>query len=269
LVHESLPDENSGCLGGCCRGLSRCTDCSKNWTFIYKYSKNAYADVIIRSQHFLPAAERSFSILRKYKPCEDSVWKCGVVNVIGVTSIGTVCSFFTYVMLVTIGWYNDPASDSYIDDPLAVVVLAFLLCSNIAYGFMMLFDHTADMLLYCYAHSRSLVRGDVNKHAVEKFVPELLKRIVDHDNKGQDEKMDFKLYGAARPEMYLSTWLPRKKKNIGQDGDTAASKSQMGSQLQTGALDSQGYYQGPPAGSGYHGMAQYSPVPGGSHVYPG
>jgi hypothetical protein len=162
-----------------------------------------------------------------------------VISTIGVLSIGIVCSFFTHVMIMNISWYNDPRSSSYIDDPLAVDALAFFLCGNIAYGFTMVFDHTADVLLYCYAWNRKF-----NKKSTEKFVPELLKPIVAHDL--DDDKHDYKLFGAARPEMYLSSWLPTKKKRPGDADGQAGSRS--GTQT-GGAFDSQGYYRDPPAGS--------------------
>jgi hypothetical protein len=268
VVHNSHPGKDAECcdachvcngvvkcLGGLCEKLQGCVDgcassCSKEDGCSFKYTKNAYCDTIIRSQHFLDAADRSLSIIKSHKYCKDNMYKLEVISVIGVLSIGMICSFFTHVMIMSISWYNDPTSSSYIDDPLAVDALAFLLCGNIAYGFTMVFDHTADVLLYCYAWNRKF-----NKKSMEKFVPELLKPIVAHDL--DDDKLDYKLYGAAKPQMYLSSWLPKKKKRPGDSDGQAGYRSAA----QTGgALDSQGYFRDPPAGSTYGGDAKYSLV---------
>merc|ERR1711933_614767 len=61
-----------------------------------------------------------------------------------------------------------------------VSVLAFFLCGHIAYGFMMLFDHTADTLLYCYAWNKKFEK-DNGGCSVEDYLPESLRDIVDAD----------------------------------------------------------------------------------------
>merc|ERR1719210_2647063 len=68
---------------------------------------------------------------------------------------------------------------------------------------MMLFDHTADTLLYCYAWNKKFAK-DNGGCDVEDYLPESLRDIVDAD---LDEDDGYCFYGQARPEMYLHTWL--------------------------------------------------------------
>jgi len=256
MVKENIPeepqdDQHENCVVRCVRttleSLDKCASKLKCWCnsedgCSYWYTKDAYCDIIIRSQHFLQASEHSFSTFKTHEGCDKNHGRCRPVAVIGVMTIGAVCAFFTHVMIMTGSWYNDPTSSSFIDDPLAVDVLAFILCGNIAYGFMMLCDHTADTLLYCYAHNRKF-----NRKSVEKFIPDLLRQVVGDDD---DARRDYKLYGAAPKSMYLSSWLPTKKKNKPGPGEFDSQAAFMGSALQSGgALDSQGYYRGPAAGT--------------------
>jgi len=224
IFNESVPDENARCCvacqcctgcfrcaGRCCDALKECVQgCLPRWCSakgcVEKYSKGAWPDVVIRSQHFIPAAGYAQLVIRSHDPCYRKVSACQIVTVIGVVSSGCICASITYWIIMTIGPLNDPTSSHYIQDPLGVSALAFVLCANIMYGFTMLFDHTADTLLYCYAWNRKF-----NPKSIETFLPEGLAEVVDHDYYGDEEQ--FKYYGIAKPEMYLSTWMPKKSKD--------------------------------------------------------
>lgn len=168
-----------------------------------QFTKDGYQDVIIRSQHYLQAMEKARRYIDWYAPVSLYYGKCTLVTIVGVLWIGMAGAVSSYAMMANHSRYNDPASDSFIPDPAGVAFLAFLLCGSIAYGFCALIDHMADTLLYCFAFNRKF-----NKGTIKMFVPELIQDLVGHD--GVDGTA-YGMYGKARPEMYLSTWLnPRR-----------------------------------------------------------
>jgi len=220
MLHESVPSEKAECCGpfacltGCCKRVGRncgsliqasLRECMPHWLgpkgVAYKYTKNAYIDIIIRSQHFLPAAERTFMIINTHKSCQKYMMSCMIITVIGVVSVGSACAGLTYVAILLTPSLSDPESETFLVAPTAVCGFAFCLCASIAYGFMMLFDHTADTLLYCYAWNKQF-----NKATVEEFMPESLRDLVGHII---DKEDGYQYFGNAKPEMYLSTWRNR------------------------------------------------------------
>merc|ERR1712176_1585517 len=134
---------------------------------------------------------------------------CQVVTVVGVISIASICMIYTYLVIMNMSSLRDPTSSSFVSDPMSVSVLVFFLCGSIAYSFMALFDHAAETLLYCYAWNKKFAK-DSNGAPVSDYLPESLRGIVDEDSGGDGEGYCF--YGQANPSMYLSTWLPRRKK---------------------------------------------------------
>jgi hypothetical protein len=240
MLKMSVPDGEHGnccsrCIGKCCDGIGtlfeKCAKCcnkgsDKSWAT--RFTKTAYVDVIIRSQHFLNASTYARSIIHSHPPCEHKLYACEIVTSIGVVTIGLVGSFLTHLMLM-LPSFEDPTSSSYIEEPLAVDIIAFLLCAQIGYGFMLLFDNTADCLLYCYAWNRRY-----NPKCIEKYMPESIRAITDHDNYDPDQEGSRKFYGSAKPEMYLSTWLPsKKKKSEDEMGKVKSKQSIAGSAVNT------------------------------------
>jgi len=125
-----------------------------------------------------------------------------IITIVGVVSVGSTCAGLTYVAILLTSSLSDPESETYLVAPAAVCGFAFCLCASIAYGFMMLFDHTADTLLYCYAWNKKF-----NKATVDQFMPESLRDLVGHII---DKEDGYQYFGNAKPEMYLSTWMPKK-----------------------------------------------------------
>jgi len=261
----------SCCMPACCK-LDAEPRSAASWTpagASYRFSKNAYNDVIIRSQHFIEASSRSFLLISKYTSCKQYILEgkgCQIVTVVGATSIGIICTLFCYLLLMQIPGLEDPSSSSYISDPLAVCFLCFLLCGPcIGYGFMMLFDHTADTLLYCYAWNKKFNK-DNDGAPVDDYLPESLRDIIDED---YDKDEAYSYYGNARPEMYLSTWLPSRRKDnkdkkfsdkeraynttgMGASGSQrlggGTSGSGAGPMYTNAPYDTAGAYPGPPGG---------------------
>lgn len=188
---------------GCCKNLINCGCCDKTDGCVWKYQKNAYTDIIIRSNNFLPAVQRAALIINSDRSSRKHNMICQIITVIGNVTIGTVCAGFTYLIVTKVDMYTNPTGSSYIYDPMAVSFLAFCLCACIAYGFNLIYDHTADTLLYCYAWSKKYKRD-----SVDRFCPDALRAVVGYDDKHADR---FPYYGKAPAPMYLSSWLPTKK----------------------------------------------------------
>mmetsp|Transcript_28422 Transcript_28422/g.51340 ORF Transcript_28422/g.51340 Transcript_28422/m.51340 type:complete len:939 (+) Transcript_28422:83-2899(+) len=232
-----------------------------------EWDHGAYHDVVIRAQHYLQAMEKAL----KYKKSHESVntysGLCQSVTIVGVIWIGSIGAAATYGVIANTDRYNDEKSPTFIQDPIIVTVTAFFLCGSIAYDMCALLDHTADALLYCYAFNRKF-----NKKVVAKFVPEEVRDIVGWDGV---KDTSFGMYGKAKPEMYVGTWMrsgentfqgwtapPKKKATataMATQGSVSASQpagatySNLGGGTATGAYPSAGYPQRSvgPAASGY------------------
>jgi len=163
----------------------------------------------------ITASEHTFIIINNHKACQMYLMSLTVITIIGVLSVGAVCAFATYIIIIRTGSLHNPMSSKFIVSPMAVSVYAFSLCGSIAYGFTLLFDHSADTLLYCYAWNKKY-----NKDTIEQFMPESLRDLVGHIH---DKEDGYQYFGAARPEMYLATWMPKKGKESGRPGRSSQS----------------------------------------------
>jgi hypothetical protein len=207
------------------------------------YNKNAYTDIIIRSNHFLEASKKARSIMSSHPPCDKFNGSLQIISQTGVCCVGLACAIITYLIVANVDYYADPASSAYIYDPMMVSFMAFALGGLIAFGFMQLVDHTADCLLYCYAWSKRFKRENV-----DRYVPEELREIVGFEDKNPDE---FQYYGRADPNMYLGTWFgtkndPNKNKRAMMKAE-AEKRNAMGSRMDS----NRGY--GPPGSPGAYG----------------
>lgn len=125
--------------------------------------------------------------------------KCQPISIVGVLWIGLVGAIVAYGIMANSSRYNDPSKSTFINDPVTVSIVAFFLCGSIAYDFCALLDHLADVLMYCFAFNKKF-----NRKTVYKFVPDHIKDIVGYEG---IKDSTFGLYGQAKPDMYVSTWL--------------------------------------------------------------
>jgi hypothetical protein len=132
-----------------------------------------------------------------------------IISVVGVSTIGTLGMIITWGMCTAVSPFNDPKSSNYVQDPLIIAFLAFGLCGSIGYSFTMLFDHTADVILYCYAFNKRF-----DPSTCEKFVPEELRLVVGIDDR---DHHNLRRYGTALPHMYLSTFMETGNKDLNVD----------------------------------------------------
>jgi len=178
-------------------------------------------------------------IINNHKSCQKYMMSCMIITIVGVVSVGSACAGLTYAAILLTSSLSDPESETFLVAPSAVCAFAFCLCASIAYGFMMLFDHTADTLLYCYAWNKKF-----NKATVEQFMPESLRDLVGHIIEKED---GYQYFGNAKPEMYLSTWMPKKY------AEHKARNANRDSRLSTGHAQQHLHHQ---AESSYHGQGQ-------------
>lgn len=197
----------------------------------YRFTKDAYTDVIIRSNHYWESSAKVLHLLYNRKSCcQKIIYGQGlqVVTISGAATIGFVCSVFCYLLLMTMHDLEDPNNANYIADPMAVCFLCFLLCGPcIGYGFTMLVDHTFDTLLYCYAWNKKYAKNNGGA-PVEDYLPDSMKDIVNVDKDDDDVP-----YGNARPNMYLNTfmpsgWFPSKKDSARGQTPSATFSASMG-----------------------------------------
>lgn len=171
----------------------------------YRYSKNAYNDMIIRSQHFKEASSRALRLINRNNVTKMFILEnegCQVITAVGVMGVGFVCAMLVHLWIMNSKAMTDPASPTFIPEPFVVDFIAFWLCSYVAYDWMALFEHTADTLLYCYAWNKKYAQesGGVE---VEEYLPETLRDLADLDL--DDDKQQ--LLGQANPAMLLSTYM--------------------------------------------------------------
>lgn len=166
---------------------------------VSEWSKNAYNDVVIRAQHFLEASEKSLKYVNSHEMVQLYTGKCQPISIVGVLWIGLVGAIVAYGIMANSSRYNDPSKSTFINDPVTVSIVAFFLCGSIAYDFCALLDHLADVLMYCFAFNKKF-----NRKTVYKFVPDHIKDIVGYEG---IKDSTFGLYGQAKPDMYVSTWL--------------------------------------------------------------
>jgi hypothetical protein len=194
--------------------------------------KDAYDDVVIRANDFDNANEKAHNLLEHNHKIVQFLYRDHsqtTINLIGVTSISGLTSLVVYLLVTKLDIYSDPVSNLYIADPFLITFLTMILTAYIAFGFMTLWDHTADTLLYCYAWSR---RWD--HKTVEKYIPQSLRFIVGFDDVEHDR---YPYYGKAKTAMYLRTWLPivgmedPKKKKKGSEKKAPAATSVMDTQF--------------------------------------
>jgi len=209
VLFGELPGENDNkccqCIGSAFKCIEKCicacrpTCCDRKSGSMYIYNKNAYMDIIIRSNFFETSAPRANAIISSNKHIKEYVGALQIVSFLCTVSIGTICAIITYTLVTSVSTLSDPRSGNYIYDPMMVSLLAFFLSGMIGYGFMMLIDHSADCLLYCFAWNRKM-----KKSSLDKYIPESLREIVGYDDQHHDS---FPFYGRANPNMYLGTWF--------------------------------------------------------------
>jgi len=166
------------------------------------YTKDAYTDTYIRKTDYLQAAEHARITILSHKVTASLGGACNSLAWALIFGIASLSSGITLFMMLKFPAFADPASQSFIADPIMITLLDFILCCYISYGFMNVFEHAADSLLFCYAFNR---RQD--RHSVSHYIPDSIRCIV-----GWDDTLEQEVYYNTKtnPLMYLKTWLTKK-----------------------------------------------------------
>eukprot|EP00747_Dinoflagellata_sp_TGD_P209786 gnl/TRDRNA2_/TRDRNA2_83157_c2_seq1.p1 gnl/TRDRNA2_/TRDRNA2_83157_c2~~gnl/TRDRNA2_/TRDRNA2_83157_c2_seq1.p1 ORF type:complete len:318 (-),score=54.51 gnl/TRDRNA2_/TRDRNA2_83157_c2_seq1:51-905(-) len=127
------------------------------------FDKRCYTMMVIDGQqNFCSASRRSFDFLAEQGGfCALLSGCCNLFQVVGILLITATGTFLTWLLCTQIWHFASKESDYYVDDPEMVAVMAcgLLLCCS--YCFMVVFEHTADTLLFCFAWCRKHNKVDL------------------------------------------------------------------------------------------------------------
>lgn len=169
-------------------------------------SKDAYHDVVLRSNDFTQANVKACQLLQHSHKVVQMLYRdlySTTASIMGVVSISSACGFMVFMFVSELNRYKEEGSVYYVPDPILVASLAWILAAYVSFGFMTVWEHAADGLLFCYCWNRIH-----NRKSVDKFIPETLRSIVGWDDTENDR---YPYYGKANNNMYLRHWLPAAK----------------------------------------------------------
>jgi len=137
-------------------------------------NKNAYVDIAINSNNFCMAAKHSFTFMFS-NPGEIVLLNgsCLIFQVIGVFSVMGLTGGLAYFGVTHSEEYYSPTSQHYVAAPMLVSAVAACMGGLIATVFMLVFDQTADTLLYTFTWNKS--KGGPS--ATNLYAPDSLLRI--------------------------------------------------------------------------------------------
>jgi hypothetical protein len=185
--------------------------------------KDGFTDVVIRANDFKNGSDKAHLLLEQTHKAVQYYYRDlsqTTLCVLGVSSIASISAFVVFCITSfepsqrgTFGYifgYNDPSSPMYIANPALVVVLSWILSAYIAFGFMSIWDHSADTLLFCYVFNRKF-----SYETLSKYVPESVRAMVGYDDEEEERPV---YYGRAKESMYLRSWIPVKEKKAEEEG---------------------------------------------------
>jgi len=145
-----------------------CISCFKK--FFEMINKNAYIDVCITSNNFCGAAGDVMEFLASH-PAEITILNgaCTIFSIAGTAVISGLTSYLTYFLCTTHERWTDEASPHHVSSPRFVAGVAFFGAVFVAHAFMVIFDHTADTLLYTYCYNKSKAHNTVQKYAPDSL----------------------------------------------------------------------------------------------------
>jgi len=158
----------------CLRCCVCCSTCFER--FLRFLTKNAYMDVAINGSDFCKAAHHACLVL------QNEATACAVLNgatwLFRLTGLGAVSlggAFLTHLQCRSLDVYARSDSEYYVEDPVFLVGVSFVLCFLSATPFMLVMDQVSDTILYCFAieHERTN-----KKNAAGSFTP-----LVQHGSK--------------------------------------------------------------------------------------
>lgn len=126
-----------------------CVSCFKR--FMEFINKNAYMDVAINSTNFCTAAQNAFSTITGELAAVALLnGACFIFQIAGGLLITGCGSLLTYMIITTQDMFTSNMSNWFVADPVFLSVASGFVCLAVAWVFMIIFDQTADTLLYCF-----------------------------------------------------------------------------------------------------------------------
>jgi len=146
--------------------------------FLEFVNKNAYMDVAINSTSFCSAAKNAFGIITSELSTIALLnGACFIFQLAGGLVISGGGAFLTYVIVTTQPQFTSNESAWYVADPVFLCVAAGFVCLAIAWAFMVIFDQTADTLLYCFITDKNNPKRSKSGHRIE-FAPSVLADLI-------------------------------------------------------------------------------------------
>lgn len=135
------------CIAGTC---ACCLECFRRCLeFI---NKNAYIDIAINSTDFLHAGLNAVKFIADHAAVIGLLnGACFIFEVVGVLLPTGVSAWLTYIVATHVDHFADPASSSYVINPLPITIAAGAMSCTVSIVFMVVFDQCADTLLFVYA----------------------------------------------------------------------------------------------------------------------
>jgi hypothetical protein len=135
-------------------------------------NKNAYMDVAYRSTWFCTAAKNALKMIMQEAVLMSLLnGACFIFQIAGGLLIALGGGYTAYIGAQQ-SLFTDPASEYYVDNPIAVTIAGFLVGLIVAVPFMLTFDQCADTLLYCYVMDK-VTPGD------HEYCPDQLKEVIE------------------------------------------------------------------------------------------
>jgi len=167
-VEKSSKSQGNVVMQTIAKCVACCITCFKK--FIEMINKNAYIDICITSNNFCGAAGDVMAFLVSH-PAEITILNgaCTIFAIGGTALISGLTGYATYLLCTTNERYTLETSPHHVASPFHVACVAAFGGAFVAHAFMVIFDHTADTLLYTYCWNKSKAHNTVQKYAPDSL----------------------------------------------------------------------------------------------------
>lgn len=149
MVDQGCAAAHSGSISSAlCKPFLCCFQCFDR--FLVLLSRNAYIEIAIRSENFIPSAVRSVSVLGgEFHEVAILSGMTFVFSFLGTACITVFISVLVFLCTKNLMMFTSDASEWFVASPVFVAVATGLIACMVAVVFMSAFDMIADTVLYC------------------------------------------------------------------------------------------------------------------------